>query len=182
MTVPSRDTKGTTLAAVWKSNSVQRQASCEPWAAPGLPQTKAQTQSCCPWKEARASQQFTPPASQPCSHTLYLTTSNRCANPSLDLHHPSGRVKPHGFSGVRLKVTHTRTARWCRVSKAWLLALSPALSLPIPGNTEPFVGNPPPHSGDRAGRAEVGRAGGELRSICLLHASLRLFLPPAEGT
>lgn len=112
MTVHSRDTKGTTLAAVWKSSPVQRQTKCEHRAAPGLPQPKAQTQSCCPWKEARASPQFTPPTSQPCSHPLYLTTSNRCANPSLDLHHPSGRMKPHGFSRVRLEVLHTRTARW----------------------------------------------------------------------
>lgn len=132
-------------AAVWKSNTVQRKTKCVPRAASGLPQPKAQTQSCCPWKEARASPQFTPPTSQPCSHTLYLTTTNRRVNPSLHLHHPVGRIKPHGFNGVWLKVMHTCKAQWSQGLKSLTVGADPC---PFPsrskGNTETFVVKPFP--------------------------------------
>lgn len=122
---------------------MQRKTKYVPRAALGLLQPKAQTRSCCPWKEARASPQFTPPTSQPCSHTLYLTTSNRCVNPSLDLHHPFGRIKPHGFSGVWLKVMHTCKAQWSQGLKSLTVGADPC---PFPsgskGNTETFVVKP----------------------------------------
>lgn len=182
MTVSSRDTRWTTGGSSMEKQHCTK-PKVVPRAASGLPQLKAQTQSC-PWKEVRASPQFTPPTSQPWSHTLYLTTSNRCVNPSLDLHHPRFITDSTGF-GYKL-CTHARLSG-PKVSKACLLALTPAPSPADPKETQGhLLWNRSPtgaQSGVCAGRLE-GRgglpAGGELGSIYLSDGVLRLFLPAAQ--
>lgn len=173
MTVPAETRKRQLEATVWKSNPVQRQTKYVPRAASGCLRPKHKHRAVVlgeRWEHPTVHA----PTSRPCSHTLYLTTGNLPG-----LHHPLGRVKPHGFNGVWLKAMHTRKAQWSQGLKSLSVGAAPFLR--IQRNTGTFVAQRSPARTERA--VQTGRKAevGSRRRGAVLHLpSTRISEPPSS--